>query len=135
MIIYSESKDISAEKLKALFQAIGWKRDKSKWPNVLEKSTHVICACDGDILVGFGRILEDGVMCMFYDMGVHPDYRGKGIGTRIMEMLIDKVKDKGYASIGLFAWDKNPDNISFYEKFGFEKASGGMELRKYMTAE
>ncbi len=135
MIIYSDSKEIPTEKLNALFQTIGWKRDGSKWPKVLEKSTYVLCAYDGDTLVGFGRILEDGVMCMFYDVGVHPDYRGKGIGTSIIEKLIDKVKDKGYASIGLFAWKENPDNISFYEKFGFEKASGGMELKRYMTVE
>lgn len=135
MIIYSDSKEIPTEKLDALFQTIGWKRDLLKWPKVLEKSTHVVCAYDGDTLVGFGRVLEDGVMCMFYDMCVHPDYRGKGVGTRIIEKLIDIVKNKGYASIGLFAWEKNPDNISFYKKFGFEKASGGMELRKYMTAE
>jgi len=134
MIIYSDSKEISVEKLHALFQAIGWKRDDSKWPKVLEKSTHIVCAYDDDALVGFGRILEDGVMCMFYDMGVHPDYRGKGIGTRIMEMLIDKVKDKGYASIGIFAWEKNPNNISFYRKFGFE-GSEGMELKRYMLPE
>lgn len=135
MIIYSDSKDIPAEKLHALFQIIGWKRDISKWQKVLEKSTYIVCTYDGDILVGFGRILEDGIMCMFYDIGVHPDYRGKGIGTRIMEMLIDNVRDKGYASIGLFAWKENPDNISFYEKFGFEKASEGMELKKYMIPE
>lgn len=135
MIIYSESKDISIDKLHALFQAIGWKRDKSKWPKVLEESTHIVCSYDGDTLVGFGRILEDGVMCMFYDISVHPDYRRKGIGTSIMKKLIDKVKDKGYASIGLFAWKENPDNISFYEKFGFEKASGGMELKKFMAPE
>jgi ribosomal protein S18 acetylase RimI-like enzyme len=135
MIIYSDSKEISAEKLNALFQAIGWKRDRSKWAKILEKSSHIASAYDGDRLVGFGRILEDGVMCMFYDIGIHPDYRGKGIGTRIMEMLIDKVKDKGYASIGLFAWKENPDNIPFYEKFGFEKVSRGMELKRYMAAE
>jgi ribosomal protein S18 acetylase RimI-like enzyme len=135
MIIYSDSKEISTEKLDSLFQSIGWKRDRNKWQKVLEKSTHITCAYDNDRLVGFGRVLEDGVMCMFYDLGVHPDYRGKGIGTSIMEKLIDKVKDKGYASIGLFAWKENPDNIPFYEKFGFEKSSGGMELKKYMTAE
>lgn len=135
MIIYSDSKEISIEKLHGLFQAIDWKREDLRWPKVLEKSTYVLSAYDDDALVGFGRILEDGVMCMFYDICVHPDYQGKGVGTSIMEKLIDKVKDKGYASIGLFAWKENPDNIHFYENFGFEKASGGMELKKYMTLE
>ena len=51
-----------------------------------------------------------------------------------METLINKVKDKRYASIGLFAWDGNPVNEPFYESLGFERTSG-MELVKYMTPE
>lgn len=49
--------------------------------------------------------------------------------------LIGKVKNKGYVSIGLFAWEKNPKNIPFYNKFGFKKASTGMELEKHMIRE
>ena len=87
------------------------------------------------MLIGFGRILEDGVMCMFYDIGVHPDYQRGGVGKKIMEYLIDKVKDKRYVSIGLFAWEENPANIPFYENFGFEKVGTGMELVKFMKRE
>ena len=86
----------------------------------------------GDKLIGLGRILEDGIMCMFYGIGIHPDFQKKGIGTKIMKILIEKVKDKGYTSIGLFAWEKNPGNIRFYEKFGFRKTPTGMELFRYM---
>ena len=107
---------------------------ESKWKEILSKSSFVYSLFDGNKLIGFGRILEDGVMCMFYDIGVHPNYEMKGVGTRIMQKLIDKVKDKGYASIGLFAWDKNPENIQFYEKFGY-KLTKGMELIKYMKPE
>ncbi|MCJ7804891.1 GNAT family N-acetyltransferase [Patescibacteria group bacterium] len=135
-IIFSNSKDIPIEKLNKLFEAIGWKRGSTqKWKKVLSVSSYVVTAFDGNNLVGFGRILEDGVMCMFYDLVVHPNYQGQGIGTKIMENLIDKVKDKGYASIGLFAWEKNPKNSSFYKKFGFEKVDTGMELVKYIRRE
>ena len=91
-------------------------------------------AWDGSRLVATGRIMEDGMMCMFYDIGIHPDYQRQGIGARILEELIDRVKDKGYASIGLFAWEENPANIPFYEKFGFIRTSG-MELTKHMRPE
>ncbi len=134
-IVFSDSESVSIEKLNELFKAIGWKRDKAKWQKIFEKSTYIVTAYSQNTLVGFGRIMEDGVMCMFYDICVHPEFQGKGIGTRIMEMLIDKVKDKGYVSIGLFAWEENPPNISFYEKFGFEKVKTGMELVKYMVRE
>ena len=130
------TKDIDAKQLDALFEQIGWKaRGKEKWAEVLSKSSFAYSVWDGDKLVGFGRILEDGVMCMFYDIGVLPSHQGKGIGKDIMNRLIDEVKAKKYASIGLFAWEENPTNVTFYEKFGFRKVGTGMELEKYMVRE
>ncbi|MBI2051781.1 GNAT family N-acetyltransferase [Candidatus Roizmanbacteria bacterium] len=132
----STSKELPADQLDGLFNAIGWNsRGAEKWKTVLEKSSYVLSVWDGERVVGMGRILEDGVMCMFYDIGVHPDYQNKGVGKQIMENLIDQVKDKEYASIGLFAWEENPANIPFYEKFGFERQTSGMELVKYMKRE
>jgi ribosomal protein S18 acetylase RimI-like enzyme len=71
---------------------------------------------------------------MFYDIGVHPQYHRQGVGSLIMQALIDHVKTKNYASIGLFAWEQNPANRPFYEKCGFQHTSG-MELLKYMAPE
>ena len=134
-ITLSETTVLPTDQLDSLFQAIGWKpRGQDKWREVLDKSSHVLTVWDGERIIGMGRILEDGVMCMFYDIGVHPEYQKKGVGKKIMETLINKVKDKRYASIGLFAWDGNPVNEPFYESLGFERTSG-MELVKYMTPE
>ena len=134
-IEYKETLEIEPEKLDALWNAIGWKsRGPKKWREVLSKSTYMFTAWDGDNLIGTGRILEDGIMCMFYDIGVDPEYQSQGVGSKILSALINHVKDKNYASIGLFAWEENPANMSFYEKFGFEKSSG-MELKKYMKPE
>jgi len=134
-IQYKETLEVEPEKLDELWGAIGWKpRGTNKWQEALSKSSYLCSAWDGDTLVGTGRILEDGIMCMFYDIGVHPDYQGQQIGSEIMEKLIDQVKDKGYASIGIFAWEQNPANLPFYKKFGFEESSG-MELIKHMKPE
>ena len=134
--LISVQKNIDPAKLDHLFESIGWrKRGSDRWKEVLSKSSFVYSVWDKDNIVGFGRILEDGVMCMFYDIGVFPVYQRKGVGTMIMEALIDQVKDKGYASIGIFAWEQNPHNIKFYEKFGFQKVPTGMELVKYMQRE
>lgn len=90
---------------------------------------------DGEKLVGLGRILEDGVMCMFYDIGVHPDYQRRRIGSKILNRLISKVKNKNYASIGLFVWEENSANIPFYQEHGFERVKTGMELVRHMQRE
>lgn len=132
----SSEKSIDSVLLDDLFAIIGWrKRGKKKWTEVLSKSSYVYSVWNQNKLIGFGRIMEDGVMCMFYDIAVHPAYQGKGIGKKLMETMIKKVKDKKYASIGLFAWEENPNNIPFYEKFGFVKQTTGMELLKYMKRE
>ncbi len=131
----STAKRINPEHLDTLFESIGWKKRQKKWKNVLSKSSFVYSVWNGKKLVGLGRIMEDGVMCMFYDIGVHPDYQGKGVGKKIMNALIKKVKNKKFASIGLFAWEENPGNIPFYEKFGFERVGTGMELVRYMRRE
>lgn len=132
----STTKDLDAEQLDSLFSAIGWSpRGPEKWKEVLSKSFFVLSIWDDTKLIGLGRIVEDGVMCMFYDIGVLPEYQDKGIGKKIMEMLIDQVKDKKYASISLFSWAENPLNVPFYEKFGFVQTNTGMELEKYMNRE
>jgi len=135
VIVYREGIDLDTQQLDSLWNAIGWRqRGQEKWKKVLSKSYFMYTAWDGNRLIGTGRITEDGIMCMFYDIGVHPDYQRKGIGARILEELISRVKDREYASIGLFAWEENPANIPFYEKFGFVKTSG-MELGRYMKPE
>jgi RimJ/RimL family protein N-acetyltransferase len=47
-----------------------------------------------------------------------PDYRGKGLGTTLLERLFEKAKEK-YKSISLSVW---PDNSAYrlYQRLGFE---------------
>jgi len=133
LMTYSTEKNINPEKIDNLFNSIGWEpRGQDKWIEILLKSNFVFSVWDDQILIGFGRIVEDGVMCMFYDVCVHKDYQNRGIGTKIMETLIDQVKDKQYTSIGLFVSEDNLSVANFYEKFGFRNINNGMELIKYM---
>ena len=135
-ISYKIGLKVSCKSLNSLFESIGWKpRTAKKWREVLSKSYFMCTAWDRKRLVGMGRIMEDGVMCMFYDICIHPDYQRKGIGTKVIQKMIGKVKTGNYASIGIFAWKENPSNIPFYEKRGFVRKESGMELDKYMVPE
>jgi GNAT superfamily N-acetyltransferase len=129
----SIKKDLNTEQIDFLMDSVGWVNHKGeeKWREILSKSSFVYSVYDGKKMVGFGRILEDGAMCMFYDIVVHQDYQGKGIGKMIMNNLLDFVKDKNYISVSLFAWPKNKDFLlPFYKKFGFELFETGMRLKK-----
>ncbi|MHA1154127.1 MAG: GNAT family N-acetyltransferase [Alphaproteobacteria bacterium] len=120
---------VTAEKLDYLIEAVGWgRRGGDAWDRICSLSSLLVTAWDRDEIVGMGRVLEDGTMCMVYDIAVHPHHQGRGIGTEIMNRIVGQLKSQSYQSIGLFAWNENPMNVPFYEKFGFLKVDFGMKL-------
>ena len=132
-LIESAQKNLNAEQINALRFSVGWctKRGEEKWREILDKSSFVYSVFDQKQLIGMGRIVEDGIFCMFYDIIVHKDYQGKGIGKMIMKNLLEFTKNKKYSSISLFADPNNRDFlIPFYNKFGFELFETGMRLKK-----
>lgn len=131
---YKTTTDIDIDKLNQLFVSVGWhERPRDRWERVLSITRFVISVWERNELVGFGRILEDGDNAILLDIAVHTDYQSKGIGSKIVQGLIDKIKDEKYFQIALFADIENPGSnlTAWYEKFGFERVNNGMELTKY----
>ncbi|MFA6514376.1 MAG: GNAT family N-acetyltransferase [Patescibacteria group bacterium] len=129
----STNKDLNWEQINALRFSVGWctKRGEEKWREILDKSSFVYSVYDKDKMVGMGRIVEDGIFCMFYDIVVHKDYQSQGIGKMIMNNLLAFTADKKYSSISLFVDPNNRDFlIPFYNKFDFELFETGMRLKK-----
>ncbi len=52
-------------------------------------------------------------------MAVKRQYRNKGIGTKLMLSIIDKIKKQGYNAISLSV-DKKNRALDLYNRFGFE---------------
>jgi GNAT superfamily N-acetyltransferase len=90
-----------------------------------ENSHTAVFVYDGDRLVGFGRaISDDAYQAAVYDMAVVPEYQRQGIGTTIMEHILNRVRDCNvilYAAVGKEA---------FYEKMGLRRMRTGMALFK-----
>lgn len=132
-IVHESKNAIAFDEINQLTESVGWgkqyHRSAEIWQRVLSASSHVAHIRDNNKLIAFGRILEDGIMCMFYDICIHPEYHGKNIGTLLMNHLISKVNGRDYVSMGLFCWDGNISVSEFYEKLGFKK-SLAMELKK-----
>lgn len=58
-------------------------------------------------------LLMDGI-------AVHPDARGRGVGTLLLQHLFDFAREKGYKAIKLSVIDTNPGARRLYERMGFE---------------
>lgn len=99
----------------------------------LNNSLFSVVVFDGLNPVGIGRVIGDGG-CFFeiVDIAVLPQHQGQGLGTRIMETLMDYIHEHAPKSayVSLMADHDTPE---FYEKFGFKRAempkSAGMYLR------
>lgn len=86
----------------------------------------VAAVCDGRV-VGMGRLVGDGAMYWYLqEITVLPEYQGKGIGTGIVNRLIEYIRNAAIPNtvvdVGLTAKGKE----RFYEKFGFTLRSTGM---------
>jgi RimJ/RimL family protein N-acetyltransferase len=53
-------------------------------------------------------------------MGIAPEFRGKGIGRRLMDATITAARDAGLTRIGLEVFSSNTNAITLYEHYGFE---------------
>ena len=90
---------------------------------MLSNTDYHFSAWDGKRLVGFARVLTDRVYrATLWDVVVHPDYQGKGVGDEMMnKILAHPVLSK----IEKF-WLNTKDKFGFYEKFGFVRSDQGM---------
>lgn len=59
-----------------------------------------------------GELLMDGIV-------VDPEYRGKGIGTRLFSRLMSFAESQRYSAIRLDVIDTNPGARRLYERLGF----------------
>ncbi len=125
-IKYRSTKNISKAKLQDLFLSNKW--DSGNYPEKLQKalkdSHHVVSAWDGDKLVGVMNALSDGIMNVFFlYLIVHPRYQKKGIGQKMVELMLHKYKD--YARKMVIAYD---EALEFFQKCGFEVGENNVPM-------
>lgn len=104
-----------------LYQTTGWNEEYRLSPNdliqALRSSWYTLGAYDGERLVGFSRLVSDGVLhAMIYEMIVLPEYQGRGIGGEILKKLVEKCNEAGVRDIQLFC---ARGKRGFYERHGF----------------
>lgn len=105
-----------------LRESVGWHNyARAQTENALSRSLYTVVAEDANQVVGMGRLISDGLYYLIIDIVVQPDYQQKGIGSKMIDMLVNFVDKEtpvgGRSSIQLIAVKgKEP----FYEKKGFK---------------
>jgi aralkylamine N-acetyltransferase len=118
--------------LTALYKDAGWWDEKcERHPRfvtrVVEKSALFVGAFYEKKMVGMGRALSDLVSDAYIqDVTVLKQYRGRGIGKKMIETLITGLKGHGVDWIGLIG---EPYTRRFYENLGFRELTGHIPYR------
>jgi ribosomal protein S18 acetylase RimI-like enzyme len=123
VIRYDRRTDVDVQKLGALFEA-AWGSPKPGYERVLAHSFTWVTASSGNELVGFANVAWDGSAHFFLlDTTVHPNWRGRGIGRRLVENAIEACRGRG-------EWlhvDADAELMAgFYQRCGFKPTSAGL---------
>ena len=105
-----------------LTEAVGWgRRENAIVEEALKYTLYSTCAYDEDKLIGYGRIIGDKTIFLhIHDVMVRPEYQGIGIGTGIMNKLLDKVNEYRRVNPSIRVYlGASKGKEGFYEKFGF----------------
>ncbi|MBE5813294.1 MAG: GNAT family N-acetyltransferase [Clostridiales bacterium] len=105
-----------------LYDAVGWGAyDEEISQKALANNVYSVSIYDEEKIIGYGRIIGDGIVFLYiHDVMVLPEYQSKGIGTKIMNKLLEYIKklknENPYLRVYLGASKGRED---FYKKFGF----------------
>jgi ribosomal protein S18 acetylase RimI-like enzyme len=122
-IRYDRRQELDPQKLGALFVA-AWGSPRPGYERVFAHSFTWVTASSGDELIGFVNVAWDGDAHFFLlDTTVHPDWRRRGIGSRLVEEAIEACRGRGEwlhvdASEELMA--------GLYRRCGFEPTPAGL---------
>ncbi|MFH2039742.1 MAG: GNAT family N-acetyltransferase [Chloroflexota bacterium] len=111
----------SLEQYFNLFETTGWNHDyqatQEELFRAISNSQYCVAAYNAEKLIGFGRILTDGVLhAIIFDLIVQPEFQLQGIGTMILQKLIEWCNENHIRDIQLFCASGKQ---TFYEKNGF----------------
>ena len=128
-MIFKTNEKVPADLLSSLRESVGWNRMEKELSNLNLTSYCHIAAYEENELIGFIDCVSNGVTDAYIqDLMVRPEYQGKGIGTKLMNMMIDHLKGNHIYMISVL-FDESLK--FFYEKFGFyTMLSGQMETYK-----
>jgi GNAT superfamily N-acetyltransferase len=132
-VFYDNRMALKAIEIQDLYRFTHWGRSRS-----LDQIERMLDATDLCFsiryevkLVAFCRMLTDFIFrASVWDILVHPDHRGRGVGSRLMSYALSHPAVREIPVITSFASDLTP----FLERCGFENSEGLMVLQRVPIA-
>lgn len=112
----------NAHEFNFLYDSVGWGHyDKDITKIALENTVYSVSIYEDNNIIGYGRIIGDKVIFLYIqDIMVKKEYQNKKIGTKIMNLLLDKVLEYKKINPNLRVYlGASKGKEKFYEKFGF----------------
>ena len=78
----------------------------------------VFVLTEGDI-IGVLVLIETEQSLLLDNVAVHPDYQGRGLGRKLIELAAAEALRLGFSSIILYTNVQMTENINLYKKLGF----------------
>jgi phosphinothricin acetyltransferase len=112
--------------------------DISQWDieQVLAQGNEFICACcwEDEKLIGMASLASykaiSGYKGMVEDVVVSEAFRGKGLGRKLMELLIAESRNLQLSEILLFSGHHRKPAIALYTSLGFNLKNSGLYTLK-----
>jgi ribosomal protein S18 acetylase RimI-like enzyme len=101
---------------------------ESSYTELLSKSSCFVCETN-NTLIGMAFLIPKGNPNKIFDsqwsyirmVGVHPEYGGKGIGKKLIQMCIDFAKETNETTIALHTSEIMDSARHIYESIGFKQ--------------
>lgn len=119
-LVFKEDIILNVEDILYLYNDVGWSsytKDIDSLIKSIKNSLKVISVWDKDLLVGLIRVVGDGHSIIYIqDILILQKYQNRGIGKRLIEIILDKYKN---VMQKVLLTDKEEKNILFYKKLDF----------------
>lgn len=80
-----------------------------------------LVAVDRGRIVGTALAGWDGRRGWLYHVAVHPDERRRGIGTTLVRLLEERLRERGCPKVNLIVWEGEERALAFWTALGYER--------------